>query len=89
MTGIVEEYKAIRRDYAYNPSVMSEEDARTAALKRIIDRLPLADKTIYLLYVDCQSYRKLGRKLGLSHMTVRKECIRIKKRILEEYGRLH
>jgi hypothetical protein len=45
------------------------------------------DKTLILLYTDCQSYRKLGHRLGLSHMTCRKEVIRIKNIILKEYER--
>ena len=58
-----------------------------AKIKKIIDtKLSLVDKTIILLYVDCQSYRKLGEKMHLSHMTVRREIIRIKKIILEEYN---
>ncbi|MBQ5864216.1 MAG: hypothetical protein IIW66_02340 [Bacteroidales bacterium] len=48
-----------------------------------------ADKTIILLYADCQSYRKLGKRLGVSHMTIRDECLRIKKIILAEYERMH
>ena len=59
-------------------------------VKKIIDqKLSLADKTIILLYVDCQSYRKLGARLGVSHMTLRREVMRIKKIILEEYNNDH
>jgi hypothetical protein len=45
------------------------------------------DKTLILLYTDCQSYRKLGHRLGLSHMTCRKEIMRIKSIILKEYNK--
>ena len=79
--------KEIKQDYAYDSDIMSKDDERVAKIKMIIDtKLSLVDKTIILLYVDCQSYRKLGEKMHLSHMTVRREIIRIKKIILEEYN---
>ena len=87
---VVKEYRAIKQDYAYDYDIMSKDDERVAKIKKIIDtKLSLVDKTIILLYVDCQSYRKLGEKMHLSHMTVRREIIRIKKIILKEYENLH
>ena len=87
---VVKEYRAIKQDYAFDPDIMSKDDERVAKIKKIIDtKLSLVDKTIILLYVDCQSYRKLGRKMNLSHMTARREVIRIKKLILEEYNHEH
>lgn len=87
MNNAVETYKLIRRDYEYSPDVMSEEDERTTRIKEIIHRrLNTADRTIILLYIDLQSYRKLGVMLGLSHMTVRREVIRIKNEIMKHYN---
>ena len=87
---VVSEFRKIRQDYAYNPDIMNEEDERLTRVKKIIDtKLSLADKTIILLYVDCQSYRKLGARLGLSHMTIRREVQRIKNIILKEYESNH
>lgn len=81
-------YKDIRKDYEWDSDIMCEEDERVNRVKEIIDtRLSLPDKTIILLYVHCQSYRKLGARLGVSHMSVRKEVMRIRKFILEEYGK--
>ena len=58
---VVSEFRKIRQEYTYNPDIMNEEDERLTRVKKIIDtKLSLADKTIILLYVDCQSYRKLG-----------------------------
>ena len=83
---VVKEYRTIKEEYAYNQDILSKDDDRVAKVKQIIDtRLSVVDKTIILLYADCQSYRKLGKKLGVSHMTIRRECMRIKKIILEEY----
>lgn len=87
---VVSEFRKIRQDYTYNPDIMNEEDERLTRVKKIIDtKLSLADKTIILLYVDCQSYRKLGARLGVSHMTIRREVQRIKNIILKEYERNH
>lgn len=87
---VVKEYRAIKQDYAFDPDIMSKDDERVAKIKKIIDtKLSLVDKTIILLYVDCQSYRKLAKKMNLSHMTLRREVIRIKNIILKEYENLH
>ena len=87
---VVSEFRKIRQDYIYNPDIMNEEDERLTRIKKIIDtKLSLADKTIILLYVDCQSYRKLGKRLGVSHMTLRREVQRIKNIILKEYESNH
>ena len=85
---VVKEYRAIKAEYAFDPSVMNPDEPRVARLKEIIDtKLSQADKTILLLYVDCQSYRKVGRKLNLSHMTARREILRIRKIVLEEFNK--
>ena len=87
---VVKEYRASKQDYAYDSDIMSKDDERVAKIKKIIDtKLSLVDKTIILLYVDCQSYRKLAKKMNLSHMTLRREVIRIKNIILKEYENLH
>ena len=87
---VIKEYRAIKQDCAYDSDIMSKDDERVAKIKKIIDtKLSLVDKTIILLYVDCQSYRKLAKKMNLSHMTLRREVIRIKNIILKEYENLH
>lgn len=83
---VVKEFRQIRQEYAWNPDIMCQDDPRVARLKEIIDtKLSQVDKTIILLYCDCQSYRKLATKMNLSHMTIRREVLRIKKIILKEY----
>lgn len=87
---VIAEFRKIKQEYSYNPDIMNEEDERLTRIKKIIDtKLSLADKTIILLYVDCQSYRKLGARLGVSHMTIRREVQRIKNIILKEYESNH
>lgn len=82
---LAEEFRLIKIEYAYHEDIFTDNE-KAQALKRIIDtKLSQVDRTIILLYTDCLSYRKLGEKMGLSHMTIRKEVQRIKKIILEEY----
>jgi len=84
---VVAEYRQIKAEYAFDPGIFNPDDPKVARLKEIIDtKLSQADKTILLLYVDCQSYRKLGKKLNLSHMTVRREVLRIRKIVLNEFN---
>lgn len=84
---VVKEFRHIKEEYAWNPDIMCPDDPRVARLKEIIEtKLSQVDRTIILLYCDCQSYRKLGKKMNLSHMTIRREVIRIKRIILEEYN---
>ena len=84
---VVKEFRQIKQEYAWNPDIMNPDDLRVSRIKEIIDtKLSQVDKTIILLYCDCLSYRKLGQKMNLSHMTIRREVIRIKKIILEEYN---
>ena len=86
---IVKDYKTIKEDYKFNPDIFTQDDKRVSKVKYIIDnKLTQVDKTIILLYADCGSLRKLGQRMGMSHMTIRKEVVRIKKFILEEYNRL-
>ena len=85
---IIKDFKEIKDDYAWHPDIFTKDDERVSKIKEIINtKLSLVDKTIILLYADCQSYRKLGKRLGVSHMTIRDECLRIKKIKLREYGK--
>lgn len=86
---VARDYKTIREDYRFDPSIFSTEPERVARVKWIIDnRLTDVERILILLYVDCQSYRKLGRRLGLSHQTCAKEVRRIKAKIIKEYEKL-
>lgn len=87
---VVEEYRAVKQEYAFDPSIFNVDDDRVSRIKEIIStRLSVPDRTLILLYAEYQSYRRLGEQLGLSHMTVRREILRIRKIILDEYGRLN
>lgn len=86
---IVRDYREIKEEYAWHPDIFTKDDERVAKVKEIINtKLSVIDKTIIILYADCQSYRKLGKRLGVSHMTIRREVQRIKKIIISEYEKV-
>lgn len=78
----------IRPDYKWDGDIFAAGDSRADAVRCIIDtRLNTVDRTIILLYIDCQSYRKLGQMLGFSQTTAFKEVKRVKRKILDIYTR--
>lgn len=77
-------YKDIRRDYEFRDDVFNPDSPRVAAVKQIISRMSEVDQTLIILYIDCKSFRRLGARLGFSHMTVRHEIMRIKEHIFKE-----
>lgn len=86
---IAKEYKKIREEYLYRKDIFNEDDPRAAAIKKIVtEKLDEVDQTIIILYVDCHSYRKLGKRFGMSHVVIGNEVKRIKEKILEEYEKL-
>ena len=85
-------YNDIREEYRAAPPDMftDDPDDRAEETKRIIDEcLNDTDRTIVLLYADCRSFRKLGARLGFSHATMRREVVRIRRQVVEEYFRRH
>ena len=85
---VMNEFKALKKEYAYSDDIFTEDDNKISLLKYIIkNKLNQVDQTIILLYADYQSYRKLGKRFGMSHMTIRKEVMRIKNLIIQEYER--
>ena len=80
-------FNEVREDYAPVEGIWSEDEEKVAAIKRIISEINQVDRTIILLYADCQSFRTLGKMLGVSHMTARKEVMRIRQMILDIYER--
>lgn len=86
---VVKDYKTIREDYTWNPDIFNDEPEKVRLTKYIINkRLNQVDRTLIILYADCQSYRKLGERLSLSHTTIRGEIMRIKAEILRLYNEL-
>lgn len=83
------DYKDIEADYRFDPSIFTADGEKVAAIKYIIDnKLSRVDKTLILIYADCLSSRKMGQRLGFSHITMQKEIRRIKAIILDEYNKM-
>lgn len=79
----VREYRDIRPDYLFDPSIFNDEPEKVRRLKQVIaEELPLADRVLILMYADCGSHRKLAAKMGVSHATIGKEIRRIRAYIL-------
>ena len=53
-------------------------------LKEAISSLPTADKDILLLYLDEGSYRKAGRKIGVSSSLYYNQLHKVKARLLQK-----
>lgn len=82
-------YKDVRKDYTFDDGIFCDEPDRIHKVKDIVlNRINEVDRTLILLYADCQSYRKLGARLGMSHMTIRSEIMRIRKDIVQQYERI-
>lgn len=81
-----EEFKRMRAEYL-NRDEQGDDD-ELMLMKKIVRSLPVADMVIILSYAEYRSYRKLGAMFGISYVTVRKEVLKIRKKITEEYERL-
>lgn len=76
----------ILKDYQSDVELMMAEDPRVALLMKILNEdLSREDRTIILLYLEHQSYRKVGAKLCVSHMTARSEVLRVVADIRAKY----
>ena len=86
---LVEDFRDIRQALAWHPDIMSAQAESVALLKEIIwTKLSQQDRNIILLYIQYLSYRELGRQLRISHTTIGKQVVRIKRIILEEYRKM-
>lgn len=82
VTETVREYREIREDYVCDGTIFDNDEEMVSRLKWVIQyRLNQVDRTIIILYADCASYAKLGKRLGISHTTAREEVLRIRNRI--------
>ena len=83
------DYKDIEKDYQpVERDIMDEGDERERTVREIIHtKLSTSDRHIILMYADCGSLRKLGQRLGCSHMIARNQVVRIRQIILDEYNK--
>ena len=72
-SNIVRDYKEVCKDFTIQDPLFSGEPDKVRRVKEIVlERLDQVDQTLILMYADCGSYRALGKRLGLSHMSVKK-----------------
>lgn len=82
---IVREFRDIRRDYNFDPSIFNDEDEKIRRVKQVImTEIDPVDRVLFLMYTDCGSLRKLGAHFGVSHTTLAKEIRRIKQEIIDK-----
>lgn len=83
---IIRDYRDILKDYPLDESIFNGEPDKVRRVKEIvINRLDQVERTLILLYADCGSLRAVGKRLGLSHQSVKKIIDEIKEKILREY----
>ena len=78
--------KEFEDKYQPDDSIWSMEGEQLNYLKHIVMNLPRAKHNLLLLYAELGSFRKVGKELGVSAGTVRKEIKKIQEMIFEEYG---
>ena len=75
----------ILRDYQCKDDCFTEDTPLIRQTKYIINnKLSRSDRMIIVLYAELQSYRKVGKLLGVSHTTTMNEIKRIKALIKEQ-----
>ena len=79
---IVTLYRQAVEDYR---RIDADADATMTLKPVVLYMLPPPARAIIILYAELGSYRKLGTLMGLSHNTVRKEVLRIRKEIISLY----
>lgn len=88
---VVRSYREIRRDFAPDDTdpIFSTEEPRVRRLKEIIFlEIGQVDRMLILMYADCGSLRKLGEKIGVSHVTINHEIRRIRAEIIAKMDKI-
>jgi DNA-directed RNA polymerase specialized sigma24 family protein len=82
------EWKAIQEDYTFDTSIFNDEPDRVRGAKAALAALPPAERTVFIIYAETGSFRKLGNILGISHNCARNTIISIRRKILENLASL-
>lgn len=75
------DYAKIRQELLSDEGIFSDEELRTRIARRVILTLTQAEQTIFLLYADCGSSRKVARILNIPRTTMQREINRIKRKL--------
>lgn len=79
-------YKSLKDDFFCDriEGIWSEEDARSRATFRALNKLPPAELTIFLMWVQTGSYSKVARALKVNRSTSYRKVEKIRKKIKKE-----
>lgn len=77
-------FKELIRIYSINTSITETYGDSWLELNNILQELPKEDIAILYLYMDCGSYMKTAKILGVSYCTARKLIIEIREKILSK-----
>lgn len=81
-----ESYKSIRKEYEPIADIFREDDERVHVIKQIIEQdLTEPERIIITMYADLLNYHKLARLMKINVVTLRKEVIRIRTKIIKIY----
>ena len=75
--------KEVIDEYKPDDDIMSNDDEEMRILKESVMNLPTANRIIFLLYSELASYRKVAKKLGVSHTIIYKQIKKIREDIRE------
>lgn len=75
--------KEVIDEYKPDDNIMSNDDEEMRILKESVMNLPTANRIIFLLYSELASYRKVAKKLGVSHTIIYKQIKKIREDIRE------
>ena len=92
----IDNLKEVLNNYKYLNEIKQidifSNNIKEDALILALNKLPLDDKALMILYVEYGSYRKLATQLNISHQLIKLEICRIKEimknnisKILEDY----
>ena len=89
MNEIVKKYRESRDDYAFDPDIFCKDSELIWKIKYILDnKLKATEKDLLLFYAEVQSYRKMGRVMNVSYVTVKREIDRLRDIIKQELKKL-
>ena len=78
-------YTELTDNYQYEENELTDKELK---VKQIVSKLGIFDRTIIEIYADCNSLRKLGDVLGVSHTAIKKDVDRIKEYVKKEYEKV-
>lgn len=76
--------KELGTTYKPDDSIWNEDDEKVDKLKRIIEKLPAPEKTLFLLYIEYGTFKAVGEMLGVSCVTAANAIKDIRNKIIDK-----